>query len=244
MTPDDMEVKYGYTLRDLDQMTHAATLADRSLAMDYTERRDIAWSAIAEALCAAPHWPKRSTLIQAGWQAIYAAVREEYRQHGRADRSGYAELATAPNFVKYWAPRATQSPENPVIERLAVSQVVDTLPPLYRNAVVALAVHDDYVLAAEALGTTYKALVIRIGKARRQLLQLWFQGETPPRVRHIDRRVHVHGRRAATHCSNGHEWTAENTYIRHRMVRGRPREERSCRACRSERQAVPEAVSA
>ncbi|MCO6011453.1 hypothetical protein NE236_41540 [Actinoallomurus purpureus] len=244
MNAADIEVKYGYTLRDLQQMTNAATIADRSLAMDYTERRDIAWSAIAEALCSAPHWPKRSELIQAGWQAIYKAIREEYRQHGRADRSGHSELATAPNFLKYWMNRATSSPENPIVERLAVNQVVDTLPPLYRNAVIALAVHEDYVLAAESLGITYKALGIRLSKARRQLLRLWFEGETPPSVRYIDRRVRAHGSEPATHCSRGHEWTPENTRIRRRKVRGGMRIDRDCRACERNRKGVPQAVGA
>jgi hypothetical protein len=235
MSTPDMEVKYGYTLRDLEQMTHAAMKADRSMAMDYADRRDIAWSAIAEELCAAPHWPKRSTLIQAGWQAIYKAVREEYRQHGYADREWGNGHASAPRFMKYWFPSVTHSHEDRIVERLAVGQVVDILTPIYRDAVVALAVHDDYRLAAEALGIKPKAFQARIDTARQRMLARWFQGETPRKVRQTDRRVEVHGQELATHCKSDHEWTPENTLIRSRIVRGKLRKSRVCRACEHDR---------
>lgn len=236
MMPADVEVAHGYTLRDLDQMTHAAMKADRSMAMDYADRRDIAWSAIAEALCAAPHWPKRSTLIQAGWQAIYRAVREEYRQHGYADRAWESGHATAPRFVQFWFPTVTPSPEERIVERLAAHQVLDTLTPVYRDAVVALAVHQDYRLAAQALDVKDSAYRVRISTARRRMLAHWFEGETPQKVRRTDRRVEVHGKPLATHCEKGgHEWTPENTRIRQRIVRGKLRKERVCRACEHDR---------
>lgn len=235
MSTSDMEVKYGYTLRDLDQMTHAAMKADRSMAMDYADRRDIAWSAIAEELCAAPHWPKRSTLIQAGWQAIYKAVREEYRQHGYADREWHSGYATAPRFMKYWFPTVTHSPEERIVERIAARQVLDALTPTYRDAVVALAVHDDYRLAAQAMDLKDKAFQFRISTARRQMLARWFEGETPRKVRKTDRRAGVHGQELATHCSAGHEWTPENTRLRHRILRGKRHTARTCRACEHDR---------
>jgi hypothetical protein len=234
---DDLEVKYGYTLRDLDQMTHAAMKADRSMAMDYTDRRDIAWSAIAEELCAAPHWPKRSALIQAGWQAIYRAVREEYRQHGYAHRAWDAGHATASRFVQFWFSPVRPSHEEGIVERIAARQILDTLTPAYKDAVVALAVHDDYRLAAASLDINYKAFVARIGVARRKTHALWLEGETPRKTRSTDRRVGVHGERPASHCSAGHEWTPENTRIEIRMFRGTQRSVRRCRACSSDRSA-------
>lgn len=235
---DDVEVKHGYTLRDLKQMTHAAMKADRSLAMDYADRRDIAWSAIAEALCAAPYWPKRSELIQAGWQAIYKAVREEYRQHGYADREWYSGFATAPRFMQFWFPAVVRSHEDRIVERLAARQVLGALTATYRDAVVALAVHDDYRAAAEAMGLKQKAFQRRIDVGRKRVLALWFEGETPRKIRRTDRRVEVHGAPLATHCKRGsHEWTPENTRIRQRIVRGKLRKERVCRACEHDRSA-------
>jgi hypothetical protein len=231
----DMEVKYGYTVRDLHQMTAAAVRADRSMAMDYADRRDIAWSAIAEELCAAPHWPKRSTLIQAGWQAIYKAVREEYRQHGYADRAWDNGHASAPRFVKFWYSPVAPSHEERIVERIAVAQVLDTLTPTYRDAVTALAVHDDYRRAAEGLRLKDSAFRVRISTARRRVLAAWFEGETPRKVRTTDRRVEVHGQELATHCKNDHEWTPENTLVRQRIVRGKLRKSRVCRACEHDR---------
>lgn len=235
MNTPDVEVKYGYTLRDLDQMTRAAMKADRSMAMDYADRRDIAWSAIAEELCAAPHWPKRSTLIQAGWQAIYKAVREEYRQHGYAQREWHSGFATAPRFMQFWFPTVVRSHEERIVERLAAHQVLGALTPIYRDAIVALAVHDDYRRAAEGLNLQYKAFVGRIGTARRRAIAAWFEGETPRKVRSTDRRVGAHGKAPATHCKNGHEWTQENTYVRNRSLRGKRHSSRVCKACEHDR---------
>lgn len=235
MNAADLEVKYGYTLRDLHQMTAAAMKADRSMAMDYAERRDIAWSAIALALCEAPHWPKRSELIQAGWQAIYRAVRDEYREYGYADRAWDAGFATAPRFVKFWFSGPTPSHEDRIVDSIAASQVLDALTPTYRDAVVALAVYDDYQVAAEAMRLQRSAFSVRISTARRQMHARWFEGETPRKVRTTDRRVGVHGKEPATRCSKGHEWTPENTHIRVRVLRGKRHTSRVCRACDHER---------
>ncbi|MER7126670.1 hypothetical protein [Micrococcus luteus] len=230
-----MEVKYGYTLHDLDQMTRAAMIADRSLAMDYADRRDIAWSAIAEALCAAPHWPARHDLIRAGWQAIYRAVREEYRQHGYAGRAWHNGHASAPHFAQYWYAPVQPGHEERIVERLAVDQVLATLTPPYRDAMTALAAADDYMGAAALLGIKYDALVARVGKARRTVLGLWHEGETPRRVRRTDRRVGVHGAELATHCAHGHEWTPENTKIRYGTSHGKRQRRRTCWTCERER---------
>lgn len=186
---------HGYTLRDLHQMTAAALKADRSLAMDYAERREIAWSAIAEALYAAPHWPKRSTLIQAGWQAIYQAVRDGYRQYGYRDRAWDAGHATAPRFVTFWLDqtKVTPSPETSIVERLALPPILAALTEVQRKVVGAVAAHDgDRELAAAALGIDRRALDHQLLVARRACLALWLEGETPCRtsLRRLDRRVH------------------------------------------------------
>jgi hypothetical protein len=239
-TVGDLPVRHGYTIRDLHRITAAALAADRLLAMDWYERRDIAWSAIAEHLCAAPEPPHRQELVRVGWQAIYQVVRDSHRQRGYTDGcDDYASSApTMPRFVRFWGPNVTPSHEDRIVETVATQQVTATLTnPTYRDAVVALAVHDDYMRAAEALGISYKALVFRLATARRQFLAHWHEGETPYRPRRTDRRVEVHGTDLATHCGAGHEWSTENTRIRHRTVRGRPKHERVCRACERARTA-------
>jgi hypothetical protein len=233
---DEMEVRHGYTLRDLHRLTATAVRADRSMALDVADARDIAWSSIAEHLCAADEPPHPNELVQAGWQGIYRAVREGYRARGYSDGNyGVDGAPTMPRFVKFWGSGVTPSHEDSIVERVAAEQIMPTLTDIYRDAVIALAVHDDYVLAADSLGLKYSALTARLSVARRQLLELWHEGETPHRTRRTDRRVESHSATLAAVCGRGHEWTPENTLTRHRMVRGAPKHERVCRQCEHDR---------
>lgn len=236
MNAAEAEVKHGYTLRDLEQMTRAAVIADRSMASDIQDRKDTAWSAIAEQLCTSEEPPGRQELIRVGWQAIYRDARKTYRQRGRPDVAWEYDEAVRPRFAQYWRDfLVTPSHEGRVVEHIAVGQVLQILTPIYRDAIVALAVHGNYRLAAESLGIKDKAFQMRIITVRRQLLARWFEGETPRKVRRTDRRVGSYDTELATHCSKGHEWTAENTHIRHRMLNGAPRPRRVCRACEHDR---------
>lgn len=240
MTPaTEIPVAHGYTMQDLQRITAAAVSADRSMALNYADRRDIAWSAIAEYLCTAESPPHRQELVRVGWQAIYRSVRDSYRSRGYVDGNyGLDGAPTMPRFVMFWGSTVTPSPEDDIVESTAVAQVVGTLTSTYRDALVALAVHDDYMLGAASLGINYKAFIARIGVARKQVLALWHQGETPRRQRRTDRRVEAHGRALATHCVRGHEWTLDNTRIRYRTLRGRRHESRVCRECESRRTPV------
>lgn len=235
MDPDPLHVAHGYTLTDLDQMTHAACIADRTLAMDHHTKRDIAWSAIALALCEAQTPPHRQELIRIGWQAIYRDVRDERRSHGVPDSSyGDYDVSLRPRFAMYWEEkRYIPSPENGIVERLAAHQVAARLRPDEMAAVVALAVHDDYSRAAEALGIGYSTLTMRLGCARRRWFRWWLEGETPYRPRRRDGRVGVQGKEPNTHCRTGHEWTPENTRWGWRRAHGRLTKRRYCRACES-----------
>lgn len=234
--PDPTVIRYGYTLRDLDRLTHAAIRADRSMALDYADRRDIAWSAIAEHLCAATDPPERIELIRVGWQAIYRSVRDMYRSRGYRDGDyGVDGAPSSPRFVTYWGSTVTRSHEDGVVERAAVDQVLASLKPIYRDAITALALMEDYAKAAEMLGLRYSAFTVRISVARRQILALWHEHETPPATRHTDRRVGSRTTELATHCGNGHPWTAENTRMAHSMKNGKTRHRRFCRECERDR---------
>lgn len=217
-------------------MTRAALKADRSLAMDIKSRHDIAWSAIAEALCAADEPPGRQELIRVGWQAIYREVRDTRRQRGYPD-DGYGDYDVhhRPRFAAYWHSMTyTPSPENQIVNRLAVNQIMAVLKPIDLESITALAVHSDYDRAAESLGISYRALTVRLTTARRRTIGLWHEGETP-RARWTDRRVEVRGKELDTHCHMGHEWTPENTRVRRRTLRGRPHKSRVCLSCERDR---------
>lgn len=233
------EVRHGYTLHDLDQITRAAVIADRSMASNIEDRKDIAWSAIAEHLCLSEDPPARHELIRVGWQAIYREARTAFRDRGRPDKAWSSdEYESRPRFAQYWRDmQVTPSHESRVVESIAVWQVLEPLADTYRGAVVALAAMDDYVQAANLLGINYKAFVARIGTARKTVLRLWHEGETPRRTRTTDRRVGSYSTEKATHCSAGHEWTPENTHVRNRILRGKRHTSRACKACERERSA-------
>lgn len=220
-------------MRDLDKLAAAACTYDRSMASDATTRYDIAWSAIAEALCMADEPPQWHDLFTVGWHAIYAEVREMRHLFGQRDKDGTNEVASSPRFRQYWTlPPAY--PEDGLVERLAMPQILAVLTDTYRDAVVALAVHDDYQRAADALGISYGALTFRLSTARRTFRTHWYAPETAPPAKGTDRRVGSRTKPPRTHCGEGHELTRDNVYRRPNPKPGR-RGERACRACESER---------
>lgn len=229
----DQPVAHGYTMRDLDKLAASACTYDRSMASDATTRYDIAWSAIAEALCLADEPPQWHDLFTVGWRAIYAEVREMRHLFGQRDKDGTNEVASSPRFRQYWTlPPAY--PEDGLIERLAVPQVLARLTDAERAAVIALAVHDDYQAAADTLGIKYAAMTARIGSARRRFRAHWYAPEAAPPVKGTDRRVGSRTQTLRTHCPNGHELTGDNVYRRPNPKPGR-RGERRCRACEKDR---------
>ncbi|MGW4075949.1 hypothetical protein ACWELB_20970 [Streptomyces asiaticus] len=232
-TPDTSapdHVAHGYTLRDLHALAKSACVADRSLSADMATRYDIAWSAIAEHLCAAETPPDWNELTRVGWQAIYADVKAVRRLYGVDSTGRSGEVASAPRFVAYWLADRAQAVDVGLLERIAVHQILATLPEHQRQAVVALAVHDDYAAAADALGLKYATLTARLRFARHAFRTLWFAPDTAPPAKGTDRRV---GSRAqSNHCPAGHEYTPENTIVRP-SSRGR-----RCRACERIRDAA------
>ncbi|MFF7411584.1 sigma-70 RNA polymerase sigma factor region 4 domain-containing protein [Streptomyces lydicus] len=224
-------VAHGYTMRDLDRAARAACTADRSLSSNVSLRYDLAWSAIAEHLVTADQPPAWNELVRVGWQAIYQDVKAVRRLYGVDSTGRSGEVASAPRFVAYWTHMPTDTAGEGLIERIAVHQVLATLPEHQRQAVVALATQDDYQKAADSLGLKYKTLTARIRHGRRAFRTLWFSPETAPPTKGTDRRV---ASRAGVpdHCPQGHEFTPENT-IRRPSSRGR-----RCRTCEQIRDAA------
>lgn len=229
-------LRYGYTLDDIHHITASALRADRSLAMDYRDRWDIAWSAIVEHLYGSDSFvPTWEQMVRVGWQAIYRAIKDEYRHHGYQDRTVWTGAGSAPRFAQYWLglPRVTPSPEQPVVERVAAEQIMPTLKSSEAAALYTLAATGDYEAAADALGISGSALRGRLTLARRHFVGLWHQHETPYRPRQTDRRVGSRAHELATTCRAGHPWTPENTRQEGRGAGRTPA--RRCRACERER---------
>ncbi|MFD5656960.1 hypothetical protein [Streptomyces hirsutus] len=222
MNTDSPAVAHGYTIHDLDRIARTACAADRTLASDMHGRYDTAWSAIAEALCTADEPPHRETLVRVGLRAIYEEIRLCRRMYGVDTTPRSGAVASAPRFRAYWTSRPDTIADH-IIERLAIHQVVAALTPARQQAVIALAVHDDYQAAADVLEVSYGTLTRRVKDGRDQARRLWYAPETAPATRGRDRRVG--SRSAPDRCPQGHLYTAENT------ARSRKQRERRCRTC-------------
>lgn len=190
--PEDIHtLKHGYNLADLQRLARLAMGRTVGGSLGYHTRHEVAWSAIAETLYAADQPPEPGELIGAGQAAIAGHVRIDMRHHGRSLR--YAS-GRAPRFAIYWTGlgRHAPSPEDRVVDGTALWQIWPHLTGRQREALLALAAHDDYRAAAAALGVTPGTFGVLISRARRTFLALWHQGEQPSRVWGTDRRVGSH----------------------------------------------------
>lgn len=194
-------LRHGYTLTDLHQMARLAVHTAGTMASAWHDRYDTAWSAIAEHLYAAEQHPHRTALVRTGQLAIYAAVDEQRQAHGyyrRKTDGAQHGAASSPAFHAYWwdicGATPTSSPERRVVERSALAQILPMLTPTQRDAIVALAVHDDYQAAADALGMKYTTFKGYVAGGRRRFLAWWHEGEVPSKPWGCDRRVGSYAR--------------------------------------------------
>lgn len=189
-----MELRHGYTLRDLHNTARLAVHVAGRMASDWQDRYDTAWSAIAEHLYAAADPPARHDLVRCGQLAIYAAVTETRRHHGyyrHKTIGAEAGVASSPAFLSFWWDQLRYVPscEARIVERTTLGQILPSLTPAQWEAIAALAVHDDYRTAADALGSSYVTFRSNVARARTRFLALWHEGEQPSRPWGTDRRA-------------------------------------------------------
>jgi hypothetical protein len=196
----DVELRHGYPLGAVNRLAMAAVRRDvwhRSLPV--AERLEIAWSAIVESLYDCENPPPSSALIRAAWNAMRAHVENEWHTHGVSrTRSVYEGDQAMPNYWRYWWPqtRTTSSPENWIVEQMALWQIWEQLRPRHQELLMALAIHDDYGLAAKSLGYDKRqTYVTLLSKARREFFELSHEGEQPSRMWGQDRRRRTPGAR-------------------------------------------------
>lgn len=191
--PDDVHaLRFGYNLADLDRLTRAALWRIWGTCLDYSTRYELAWSAVAECLYAAPEDspPAPGDLISAGQDAIAACADSEQRHRGYDRETGDG----MPRWAAYWhGQRPVHEPEAPLIERMALWQVWPELTPGQRGALLALAACGTRDAAAESLGISARTLGHHLDAARRRFTALWHEHETPPGFWGSDRRVHRAG---------------------------------------------------
>ncbi|RKR92825.1 hypothetical protein BDK92_7307 [Micromonospora pisi] len=187
----DTELRWGYTLADLQRVARSAAATTRAMAGDYDDRYAEAFGAAAERLYEAEHWIPEHKLFQAAQDSLWTENRKTLSYRGAAYRNdeGWGESGTGPNFVTYWTDvtRVTPSPENHIVDRLALAQILPTLTERQREVIGALAAFDDHALARAALGDL-SCYATHLANARRRFLSYWHEGEVPSRPWGTDRR--------------------------------------------------------
>jgi hypothetical protein len=174
---DPHHVKWGYNIADLAVLSRIAVARCRAPYLSYLDGYEASWSAIAEALAVAEAYPDEHDLLRAGWSAVNAAASRYLRYTGRRSHAD----DPMPKFARYWGASPAPSHEDRIVERTALYQVLPTLNEMHRRAVYAMAATGSRDTAAAAVGVSPVAFESRLRKARRAVLALWFEGETPPR---------------------------------------------------------------
>lgn len=171
------EIRHGYTLTDIHQIAKISVNVAYGRSMDYRDRYDAAWHAIAEHLCAAEQCPTRLELKNAGVRAVDCLVQNDQRQHGFNSRNPAAGL---PRFERYWAlGRVTPSPEDAIVDRVALAQIWPTLSATHQQILLAYAIYSDHTLAAAAAGRNIGTYRSHLRSARAAYRKLWHEHEAP-----------------------------------------------------------------
>jgi hypothetical protein len=180
------EAWLGYTFTQLRQIADRAAFycrwGDRFAA---AERFEIAWAGLIDRLTTSDTPPESFELYKAAQRAIGRASNKELNEHGLTHSSD--GLSAMPKFEIYWAPRPAPPADAMVVDRIAMWQIWATLRPLHKMAFLALAAHNDYAQAAQAIGYPYSTFTALICQARAEFLALWHQDEPPSRIWAYDR---------------------------------------------------------
>jgi hypothetical protein len=185
----DVELRYGYSMAQLHSLAVFAVRHRRFIhTVNFDDCLGTAWSAMAEHLYTSPTPPHEGELLRVGWRAISDWAGHDARSRGQDTHDRYA--GTTRSFAQYWRTVAGHAtgPEDRVVDRVALWQIWARLGPRHREALAALAVHEDFGRAAEALGKSRGTFKNQVGQARQEFLRLWHDGEQPSRLWGRDRR--------------------------------------------------------
>lgn len=217
---NDEPLRFGFTLGDVAAATTSALQRSGPMGSGYAERYEVAWPGIVEHLYAAETAPTFWELAFAGQQAIRTWLQEDAHAHGVGPRRGRDHNPDMPRAAMYWLDIHTvPSPENSVVERLALTQSLAQLPADERAALLATAAHGSGIAAARALGVAERTFNTLVTRARRRVEASWLAGETPVRRALRPRRATAVLRPCGTAAA----------YIRHRR-RGESQDEECMRA--------------
>jgi len=174
-------VRHGYTMADLDRLARLTVTFHLGwfAGGDRNDQYEAAWHGIVEHLCSVEQQPSERDLLDAG-RRVLQDDQQRHQQMLGTRRSG---TYTGANFARYWDwhARTVPSPEDAVVERIALVQITATLCASHIEALTMLAVlGNDVQATAEALGITYQAAKDRLNKARRNFRGHWYAPDPPP----------------------------------------------------------------
>jgi len=175
--------RHGYTLADIGRLAQKSARIAGWQSSDYAARCDEAWSGIVAYLYAADLPPPERDLVDAGCLAVRREQQAVRHLRGvvAAEGGGYRRMGGYERYWRYHA-RATPSPEQIVVDRAAVWQILPLLSYKQRAALDAYIDHGlSIAAAADALGIGYPAMASRLEAARRRFLAAWHEHETPSR---------------------------------------------------------------
>lgn len=181
-------LRFGYTFRELDELARLLVTMDVwHMAWSGFERYEIAFSAMAEKLYAAEERPDANALFDAARKEINRKVQEDRKSVGLSNNSGYEYQV---NFFRFWweSYRNSVSPEDLVVDGMALRQIFPVLKPRFRRVLVALATHGEHQKAADALGISRATYNDNLCDARQEFFRLWHEHEAPSRLWAQDRR--------------------------------------------------------
>jgi len=180
----DPSLPHGYTLARLERVAREAAWGSRWHYLPRAEQADVARFAVLEHLYTCVELGDFSSLVRVGRAAIHAHVVKEMHHHGATPKTSDPGAVPMPRYWTYWRSSSvpTSSPEEPIVEALAVAQIFDRLGPAYQRVLLALAEHDDYDVAAAELGKARHGFETTLSVARKQFLAWWHEGEVPSRV--------------------------------------------------------------
>lgn len=185
MNPTTANLWHDYSLDDIEHLAGtAARQARGGRLLDPTDRYEAAWGAIVEHLATTDTAPTTSGLLAVAYTAVNRAGQDHRHTWGMGRTWGSAE-GDVGGYQRYWelARRSAASPEEPVVDRIALAQIWPRLSATHQQVFYALALHDgDHHAAAATAGKTLGCFRSHLRGARAAYRALWHEHETPSRM--------------------------------------------------------------
>jgi hypothetical protein len=174
-------VRHGYTMADLDRLARLTVTFHLGWFSggNRNDQYEAAWHGIVEHLCSVEQSPSERDLLDSGRRALQGDQQRHQQMLGTRRHGTY----TGANFARYWDwhARTVPSPEDAVVERVALGQITATLCASHIEALTTLAaLGNDVQATAEALGITYQAAKDRLSRARHNFRTHWYAPDPAP----------------------------------------------------------------